>query len=186
MKMQALSSILKHLPKRERIILYVAISIISLSVLDRLIIDPILNKLKTLNEGIEEKEAGIKRNLRILAHKDAIIAESAKYGAFLDNYETEEEEVTSILKEVEALANKESVYLVDMAPRRGASEMGESIEYSITLTCEAPMEQIIKFMHDIENSHRLLTIRRYELGPKSRDSNKAQCSMTVSKLVIPK
>ncbi len=183
--MQTLSSILSRISKREKIALYAAIFIISLSILDRLIINPILNKLETLNKEIEEKETGIGRNLRILAHKDKIISESAKYGAFLDNYKTEEEEVTSILKEVERLANKESVYLVDMAPRRGVRGRGESIEYSITLTCEASMEQIIKFMHDIENSRKLLTIRRYELGPKSRGSSKAQCSMTVSKLVIP-
>ena len=184
--MQKLLSILSRISKREKIILYAAISIISLSILDWLIINPVLNKLETLNKGIEEKEAGIKRNLRVVAYKDKIIAESAKYEAFLDNYETEEEEVTSILKEVERLANKGSLYLINMAPRRGAGKMGESIEYSITLTCEATMEEIIKFMHDIENSRRLLTIKRYELGPKSRDSNKAQCSMTVSKMVMSK
>lgn len=184
--MQTLSSILARISKREKIILYAAVSVISLSILDWLVINPVLNKLETLNKGIEEKEAGIRRNLHILAYKDKIIAESAKYGAFLDNYETGEEEVTSILKEVERLANEGSLYISDMAPRRGAGKVGESIEYSITLTCEATMEEIIKFMHDIENSRRLLTIRRYELGPKSRDSSKAQCSMTISKMVMSK
>jgi len=177
--------ILSQISKREKTVLYVAVCIISLSVLDRLVIGPIFNKLEILNREIDEKETGIRRNLRMLAHKDKIISESAKYAAFLDNYDTEEEEVTSILKEVERLANKESVYLVDMAPRTGTVERGRAIEYSITLTCEATMEQLIKFMYEVENSRKLLTITRYELGPKSRDSDKAQCSMTISKLVIP-
>ncbi len=181
---QALSSIIKRLSKREKVVLYTAIFIISLTFLDGLIINPILSKLVTLNAQIQEKEEGIRRNLRILARRDKIISESSKYKAFMDNYKTEEEEATSILKEVERLAKKNSIDLAEMAPRREIRQGAESKEYSITLTCEAEMKQILNFLYDIENSRKLLTVRRYEIGPKGRDSNVAQCSMTVSKLVM--
>ena len=185
LKLQAFYTILARLSKREKIILYSATFFISLSLLDRSIIYPIASKIESLNKEIQDKEVGIVKNLRILAQKDRILAESAKYASFLNSPKTEEEQMSYLLKEIESLANKSSVYLVDLKPA-GLKSTGSVNKYSINLNCEAQMEQIAEFMYNIENSNSLLSIDRYQISPKSKESSVAKCSMSIGKIVVSK
>jgi hypothetical protein len=182
--MQTFYTILARLSKKEKLILYVAVSFVSLALLDRLIISPIFSKMKSLNREIQEKESGIKKNLRILAQKDRILAESAKYSSFLSSPESGEDQITSLLKEIEGYANKASVYLIDMKPS-GVKDIGPSKKYLINLNCEAQIEQLTSFMYNIENSSELLTIEKYQISPKAKESSVARCSMSISKMVAP-
>lgn len=179
---QALYALLVRLSRREKLIFYVALSFLSLTVLDRLIINPIFSRLILLDKEIQEKETAIKRNLHILAQKDRILAESSKYSSFFGG--GPQEEMTSILKEIEGLANKNSVYLIDMKPA-GLKSAGSFNKYLISLSCEAQMEQIISFIYNIENSNLLLAIEKFQLSPKSKESSVVQCSMSIAKIVMP-
>ena len=183
-KLQTIYASLAHLSKREKFIFYVAAIFISLATLDRLIVSPISSKIKSLNKDIEENESSIKNNLHILSQKDRILSESAKYTSFLSSNKTDEEEITSLLKEVENIANKASVYVTDMKPAP-IKDLGSSKKYLMNLNCEAQMEQIINFMYNIEDSSKLLVIEKYQISPKSKESGVAQVSMTISKTVIP-
>jgi Tfp pilus assembly protein PilO len=137
-----------------------------------------------LDKEIREKESAIKKNIRIVSQKDRILTESAKYSSFLSTSESEEEEMTSILKEVEIIANKNSVYLFDMKPA-SSRNIGASKKYTINLNCEAQMEQLTEFIYNIENSNKLLTIEKYEISPKSKESSIAKCSMSISRIAMP-
>ena len=181
---QALYKFLSNLSKREKLILYGAVFFISLTIIDRLILSPIFYKMKSLDKEIQEQESSIKNNLHILAQKDRISTESDKYASFITNSKTAEEETTSVLKEVEIMANQASVYLIDLKPIEPKT-LGFYKQYSVNLNCEGQMEQIINFMYSIENAKTLLIIDRYQITPKSKESSVARCSMTVSKIVIP-
>ena len=183
-KPQTFYNFVARLSKREKIIFYAAVSFVSLTLLDRLIISPIYSKIKSLNEEIQERESSIKKNLNILDQKDRISSEITKYTTFLSSTESDEEEMTSLLKEIEGLANKSSVYLVDMKPA-GLKSAGSSKKYLISLNCEAQMEQLTDFMYNIENSIKLLTIEKYQIAPKSKESSVVRCSMSIAKIVMP-
>ena len=183
-KIQAFYAFLSRLSKREKLIFYLTVLFVSLTLLDRMVISPISSKMQSLNKEIQEKETGIIKNLRILAQKDRISAESNKYSGFLDVPKSEEEETTALLKEIESLANKSTIYIVDMKPA-GVKEIGSSKRYMVNLNCEAQMEHITDFMYNIENSRKLLTIDKYQISPKERVSSIAKCSMTISKIVAP-
>lgn len=183
-KLEALYKIFTRLSKREQLILYLAVFFISLTLLDRAIISPIFSKIKSLDTEIKEKETAIRRNSHILTQKDRVSSEIAKYSSFLSAAKSEDEEVSSFLKEIENLANKSSVYLVDMKPA-GIKDLGSSKKYLLNLNCEAQMEQITDFMYNIENSSKLITIDKYQISPKSKESSVAKCSMSISRIVIP-
>ena len=183
-KLKVLQNILARFTKREKMILYGALLFIFLMFLDRMVIGPVFQKLASLDEEIIRRESNIKKDMRILSQKDRILSEAAKYATFLGETRSEDEEVTSLLKEVEAQANKASVYLVDIKPA-GSKEIGTSKKYLVTLNCEAQMEQIVNFMYNIENSNKLLAIEKYQITPKSKESSVAKCSLTVSKIVMP-
>ncbi|OGW74888.1 MAG: hypothetical protein A2Z72_06275 [Omnitrophica bacterium RBG_13_46_9] len=181
-KIDSLYTFLTRLSKREKTILYVTVFFVSVTLLDKLIISPIFYKINSLDAEIREKELSVKKDIRMLSQKDRIMAESAKYASFLSEHaKSEEEETTFILKEIENLANQSSVYLIDMKPG-GIKSTGQSKEYIVNLSCEAQLEQITEFMYKIENSKELLTIEKYEIEPKSKESSIARCSMSISKI----
>ena len=183
-KLGALHNIFTRLSKREQFVLYLAIFFIALTLLDRAIISPVFSKVKSLDTEIKEKEVAIRRNSHILTQKDRVSSEIAKYGSFLSAAKSEDEEISSFLKEIENLANKSSVYLVDMKPA-GIKDLGSSKKYLLNLNCEAQMEQITDFIYNIENSNKLVTIDKYQISPKSKESSVAKCSMSISRIVIP-
>lgn len=183
-KLQKLFSILAHLSKREKFIFYSALIFMSLAFLDRMVINVSLNKIKSLDKEIEVKESEIKNYLKILAQKNRIQIQSANYSSYLGGEKSENEEFTVFLKEIESLANKTEIYLIDMKPA-GTKDLGNSKKFLINLNCEAKMGQLVTFMYSIETSNKLLTIDKYQISPKSKDSSLAKCSMVISKLVIP-
>lgn len=124
-KLEMIPLLFKRLPKKQRNILYLALVFLSLVLLERLVINPIYSKVKSLDKEIKEKESAIKDGLRVLSQKDRIMSETAKYATFMSKSESEEEEITSILKEIEKLANKSSIYLIDMKPA-GAKGTGSA------------------------------------------------------------
>ena len=183
-RLQKLFSILAHLSKREKFIFYSALIFVSLAFLDRMVINVALNKIKSLDKEIGVRESEIKNYLKILAQKNRIEIQRANYSSYLGAEKSENEEVTVFLKEIENLANKAEIYLIDMKPA-GIKDLGNSKKFLINLNCEGKMEQIAVFMHSIETSNKILTIDKYQLSPKSKDSSLAKCSMVISKLVIP-
>ncbi|MBN1405864.1 MAG: hypothetical protein JW946_05025 [Candidatus Omnitrophica bacterium] len=182
-KLQNIQSFIERLPKREKAILYIAVFFVSITLLDRLIISPIFNKIKFLDKEFTDKKKAIKRNMHILSQKDRILAERDKYASLLRSLESEEEQMTAILKEIENLANEASVYLVDMKPA-DVKNVADTKKYTITLNCEAQVEQLADFMYKIEDSNKLLRVERYQISPKTKDSSMAKCNMFIAKIVL--
>lgn len=182
--LQALQAFLSHLSKREKVVLYSAAFFVCLTLIDRLLVSPISGKLKSLDEQIKEKELAIASALRIVSQKEKISSASAHIDTFSTAAGSDEEEITSLLKEIEKMANKSSVYLIDLKPS-GIKGGSFSRKYLINLNCEAQMEQLVDFMYAIENSNRLLTIEKYQISPKSKESSVAKCGLSLSKLSIP-
>jgi hypothetical protein len=183
-KLQKLFSLLAHLSKKEKLILYAALIFVSLAFLDRMVINVISSKIKALNKEITTRDSEIKNYLKILAQKNKIEIQRANYSSYLGKAKSENEEVTLFLKEVEGLANKAQIYLIDLKPA-AMKEEGSAKKFLLNLNCEGKMEQIVTFMYSIETSNKLLTIDKYQINPKSKDSNLAKCSMVISKLIIP-
>jgi cell division protein FtsL len=181
--LQMLQGFLGRLNKKEKLIFYAAVVIVALLIFDRAIISPVFSKIHSLNKEISDKQSQIKKNLRILSQKDKITEQGSKYGSFLGNSQiSDDEQVTLLLKELEGLASKSSVYLVDMKPS-GIKESGSSKRIMINLNCEAQMEQLVDFMYNIENSNSLISIEKYQLTPKTKESSVAKCSISVYKVV---
>lgn len=181
---QKFYTVIAHLSKREKLIFYIAVIVVCFLLLDKMIIYPIYSHIRNLDQQIKDKETAIRKDLKVLAQKDRIELERAKYASFTNAPKSEEEAMTGILKEIEGLAGKASVYLIDMKPG-GVKDMGVSKKYTVTLNCEGKMEQITDFIYNIENSRKLLRVERCQINPKSKESSVAQCSMSVSQIVIP-
>jgi Tfp pilus assembly protein PilO len=171
------------LTKWEKILFYAATAAVTLTLADRLLLSPVTQKIETLSSEIQDKESGIKRMSFILAQKDRIVAESARYIKFLTKAKNTDEEATTVLKEIEAIANNNSIYLIDLKPI-GFRDSGQIKKYVVSITCEGQMENLFSFMYNIESSPQLLRIERCEIIPKSKESSIASCSLMISKIIF--
>lgn len=184
-KVQDLTKFLAKLSKRERLILYATAAFLSLLFLNNFVVYPVYARIRALAESIKEKESQVKLSMRIVSQKERVASESRKYASFLRKPQTEEEGMITLLKTVENTANKSSLYVIDMKPAGVKEEKDRTKKYLVTLTGEGQMEQIVDFMYHIESADELLVIEKYQISPKSRESSVAECSITISKLVIP-
>ena len=97
---------------------------------------------------------------------------------------SEEEEAVFLLKEIEEIANKSSVYVIDI--KSAGLQKGDLLEkFLVKLNCEAQMEQLTKFFYDLESSKKLLKVEKYDIKPKTEGSSVVRCALTISKGVLP-
>lgn len=169
---------------REKVVVCIAALAISAVFVDRVIVTSLSGKMKELDTQIAAREAEIRKDLRIIAQKRRIEIQHVNYKPYLGTMSTENEEFTAFLKEVDTLARDNSIYVVDLKPT-GTKEIGGAKQYLINLNIEAGMPSLVKFMYGVEDSKKLMTVEKYQLSPKSKDSATAKCSMLISKLVIP-
>ena len=172
------------LSKREKMVLFGSILAVSCALVDRVIVNSLAKKLAGQDAQIAAREAEIRKDLKIAAQGKRIVTLHDSYKPYIGTQSTENEEFTVFLKEVDTLARDSGIYVVDMKPN-GTKEEGESKKYLINLNIEAEMASLVKFMYAVEDSKKLMTVEKYQISPKSKDSATAKCSMLVSKLVIP-
>ncbi len=170
--------------RRERIVMGVAAFAVFAVFCDRVIVSSVSRRLGDLDAQIAAREAQIRKDLRIVAQKQRIEIQHVGYKPYLGTMSTENEEFTVFLKEVDNLARQSEVYVVDMKPS-ASKEMGGAKKYFINLNIEAQMAPLVSFLYAIEDSKKLMTVEKYQVMPKSKDSATAKCSILVSKLVIP-
>ena len=178
-----LTAFYARLSKRERLILIFTSLVLAALLVDRLVLTPARDQMKLLDTKILDEEKAIKKSLRVLLRKDQVASDVKRYAVFSIDVKKPEEQMTSLLKEIENIADKASVSLLYVKPG-SEKEGGDANKYLANLECEGQMEQIITFFYRIENSVGLLGIEKYDIQPKSKDSGTVHCVMTISKMAL--
>jgi len=180
---KSIVSFVSRLAKRERTIFYITMGVISLVLLDRIILSPILTKMGELSEIIDIQEEEIEQSLLIVSQEKRIEGETDLYASYLSKPQAEEKAITEFLQDVETLAKKSSVYVVDIKPSIKAIE-GATVKHYVKLDFEAQMEQVINFFYNVSNFEDLIKIEGYQIRPKSTGSSVVICNISVSKAII--
>ncbi len=171
------------LSPKEKSVLYIAAFFIVAAAADRLVIAPVAGKLASLDKEIADMEAAVKRDLRMLAQKDRIALESTKYKSFLAREGSEEEEFSGLMKEVETLANKAGVSLLEMKPGQ-VKQADSAKQYQVVISTEAEFRKLVEFLYGVETSKQLLKVEKYQISPKSKEEATVKASLTISKIIV--
>lgn len=176
-----LQTFIKKLNSREKAVFYGSIIVVCLAVMDRLVINPAVSRVASLNKEVAQQKINIKKNLYFLSLKDKVSKEVSKYESYFKEAPSSEEEMTSLLKLIEGFASKSAVYLVYSKPAGFKSE-GSQKRYYIDLNCEGTMPQLLNFVYQIENSNKIMYIDKMSFSLKSEGSNIVQCRLSIIKL----
>ncbi|MBI5149195.1 MAG: type 4a pilus biogenesis protein PilO [Candidatus Omnitrophica bacterium] len=174
---------LDKLSVKERIGLSAAFVFLAVAFLDRLLISPIRARFSALNQQIRIGEKQLGSDMRNLNQKDFISEEYAKYFPYIQRSGSDEEEVAKILGEIESLARKSSVYLVDMKPRK-PREIGFYKEYTVEIEAQGPMEPLMSFVYQLNTSSLLLRIETLRITQTKSGSKTLTASMLITKALV--
>jgi Tfp pilus assembly protein PilO len=170
------------LNNREKIILFVTLWLISLSLAYNFILEPLLNRYSTLNQEIGAVKAKIKKYLLLLSQKEDIQKKYERLSSPAFSPGEEKGGLVGILAEIESLAKNSGINILDIRPQTPRS--GQTYkEALIELRTEGVMESYLKFIYDIENSLFLLRIKEFQLNSKP-NSQLLEATFFISKLSL--
>lgn len=181
--LKKITAIYVKLSRREKFMFFGALGAMMVLFTQYFVLQPALEKVLAISSKIGVQEVTIKKSFQILLRKEQIQKEGKQFEGFSVEGRSQEEEMTSLLKDIESLADRSSVTLMFVRPGTIKEEVGV-VKYTASLECEAEMPSVANFFHSIENSKKLLQVDKYDIQPKSKDSTVTRCAMTVSKTVL--
>lgn len=169
---------------QEKKILYIAIAVVLLMGLDRLFLGPVLSKINSFDEEIEQQKKIAQRDLRFLSYKGRILNENSTLSMYYKNdSETVEEVIASFLKNLEMMATETNVDLIKVTPADSKERKGY-LEYFANLECEGLLENIVNFMYAIDTSDDLLKISKINMTLKRASGDEVLVAMVVAKMIV--
>ncbi|MFC1807840.1 type 4a pilus biogenesis protein PilO [Candidatus Omnitrophota bacterium] len=176
--------LITKLSGKEKLILACAVIFVLSALIDRLVITPIGDKIGSINQQIKLDESQLKRHLRNFNQRADVKKEYDKYAPYVKKVGSDEEETAKILGEIEELARKADVRLVDMKPRP-PEEVDFYKEYTVELEAEGEMNTVVTFLFKLNSSTQLLRAEKLRINPKEKGSSTVKASILVTKILIP-
>ena len=174
---------LDKLSAKEKIGLSIAFVFLAAAFLDRMLISPIKVRFNALNQQIRIGEKQLGSDIRNLNQKESISEEYGKYFPYIQRSGSDEEEVAKILGEIESLARKSSVYLVDMKPRK-PREVDFYKEYTVEIEAQGYMESLMNFIYQLNTSSLLLRVETLRITQTKSGSKTLTASMLITKALV--
>ena len=170
--------------KREKYIIVITLLVVALSIIYSFVIEPLHKEYARLKQEVVIKQAHLAKNLRLMKEKDIVKEEFKKYGQELKIKGSDEEEMASVLSEIEKIGNSTGVYLSDVKPQK----IKDRDFYKIMLVeikFQASIQTLTKFIYELQNSALLLKVSRLQVDSKGEDSSLLEGVIQVSKVSIP-
>ena len=152
----------KTINPREKIILFATIAVVLFSVIFKVAIAPIMDKNEALNRQINATRAKLKKYMRLVAQKEAIQKKYSELSSGVSIPEQEAGTVVGVLSELEALAGKAGIRIIDIRPQstRGPKEV------LIDMRAEGDVQGYLKFIYYVEQSLSSLSVKKFQLNAK--------------------
>ena len=181
--MEKFKQFYSKLSKRERLIFYVTGLALFLGVMDRIVYQPVLDRILDLDQQIVVQENLLRKNLRFLAVREAVQTRYADYAAYAVTSGFDEEEIAGLLNAIEGVARNVGLSLINMKPKPVVkTELGKL--YPVEADVETNMAQLIKFIHGLYNSKYILGVKKMNLAPKGKKSDQIKGYLLIYKTVI--
>ncbi|MFQ5796859.1 MAG: type 4a pilus biogenesis protein PilO [Candidatus Bipolaricaulia bacterium] len=171
------------LSKREKTIVYVTAVIVFFGLVDRLVYYPIVNHFKELDQEILIQEKQLRTNWRHLAAQEAVRKAYSAFDGYALTAGSDEEEVASLLNEIEGLARKTGLSLANVKPKP-LTKKEYWKQYPVEIEVETEWAPLIKFIHGLTSSKYLLRVKHLRLMPKGKRTTRIRGYLIINKSVI--
>lgn len=173
-----------EIKKREKIILFVALGVIFIFLLEKTVFSGFRKKMKELTKKISIQELAVRKGLNIQKSKDMIAQEYKEYSKFLIKDTNDRDIIAGFLKEIEKITQESGLSVVNLAPEEKLVQAKEYKEYKANLRLEGSMEKLLSFLNKVQNSSLLIKLGKLNFISKDEQASVLRIDVTVS-LIVP-
>lgn len=156
--------LLLNLTKREKIVFWITIAIIVVSLFYNFVLVFYLRKADSLDKEIHKLELNLEKAKRLLTKKNNIEKEfkNIKIDGTTDAF-LGEQQVANILLELENIASASGVHISEIKPQ-SLKRSEYSSEIAIDIRFEGDIKNISQFIYAIQQSKELLKIEKLQIN----------------------
>ena len=157
----------------------------TLLIVDLIIVHPVGNYIKHLDESIQLKEQVIPKRLLILKHKNRILGEyRALEPFFVKSSLTQEEETAQFLRELERVSKEAHFFISNINPVKINKKSDVVYELSLDVEGKGGLKESTAFMRMIESSNASMRISAFNLKPQGREADELKALISIVKLGV--
>jgi hypothetical protein len=155
----------KVLNKRERVVLYLTLAVVAISIFFNFLIEPTMKRNFLLNQEIRLNTIKLGKYLKVIHQKKELKPESNQPTSYPVNEDFKKDSLIAALAELENIAKSCGVRILDIRPQSD-KESGAYRQNIIEFRTEAQMQDYLKFIYDIESSLFLFRIKRMQINSR--------------------
>ncbi|MFH1360896.1 MAG: type 4a pilus biogenesis protein PilO [Candidatus Omnitrophota bacterium] len=178
------TGLIKPLSRREKNILGLCLLLIFIYMSVHFVFRPMNDQTKRLEKRAAEKEGDLRKALRILRKQKAVESQYAQVVALIMQKNSDEQEMASILSEIESVATEVDMRLSDMKPKK-IKEIDFYHHFSVSLSVEGELETIAQFIHLLESPPHQFTMDDVRFEKRSLRTSNIKCQLTLSRILLP-
>jgi len=169
--------------KREKTLALAVVAALAGVVLLRGVVMPLVSRWRLLADRESALEARCLRARTQLLLKKKTDREREAYAREISRQGSDQEEQSFLLQEIERLSRDMPVRIRGMRPLP-PQEMGFYKRYAVSLEMEGGVEHVLRFLHLIESSPKLLKVERVQLRADSKSRGALLAGMLVSRPAV--
>ncbi len=180
-----LKAIYNNMSGRGKMLAKVAGLVIAAVLVDMIVVRPMNNYLSRIDDLIAVEEQVIPKRLQILKFKDRIIAQYHSAKPFLSDLTiSQEEEIARLLREVERVSKGAGLFVSNINPVKTTEQSETLYELSVDIEGKGGIDQVRKFMKEIELSNPPIRIDGFNFKPQGKDSDDIKFTFTIIKIGV--
>lgn len=153
---------LSSLDARERMIAAAVTVAVVAALTVAVVVGPLRTRMRLLAEEIATEEARAARNNRIVAEREAVDREYAKWADFVRKQGSTAEEAADLLTRIEQWAQASGIRITSTKPREPAIlPYGEM--YAVEMEGQGRIEEILRFAYAVAESPQLVRLDRFSV-----------------------
>ncbi len=174
----------KRLSPREIKIFILTLIVLAVYLGFRFLVEPMKENTASLQSQITLNEKRLQKNLNIIRQKEQVGKEYEKYSSLLKQKSSDEQEMTSILSEIESAANILGLRLADMKPKK-TKRVDFYNYFSVSLAVDGNLETITHFLYILQNAPYFLNADEVYFEKSSARTSDIRCRLSLSRVLIP-
>lgn len=161
----------------------ITIFLIALSITYSFVIEPLYKQYVVLNQEIRSKQARLAKNLRLLQEKDIIRQEFKNYSHRFKPQGSEEEEMASVLTEIEKIGKVTGIYLSDVKPQKIKGQDFYKI-IIVEIRFQGTMQTLANFIYRLQNSALLLKPNQLQIDSKGPGQQLLEGTIQITRIFL--
>jgi Tfp pilus assembly protein PilO len=176
--------ILHSFSHREKIISILCLATVGFYVIYFFGYRQIKSEISAQQERIIQSEKELRDYSHVLRSEEAINQKLEDYKEHFGQRSSDEGEMTKILSDIEAAAQKGLIKIINMEPERIKSQDFYNY-FSVNVQAQGSLKKICEFLYQLEANPYFFHIDEMRIEKYSIQANDLKCQLAVSRFLIP-